>query len=107
MTKQYKFIAEHITEEDILCQIAEEAAELAHAAMKLRRAKSGTNPTPVDSATAIYNILEEFADVYVARRVFQIKCTDLVACQPIIDSITDTKTERWIKRLKEKQEATK
>lgn len=103
MTKQYEFIAEHITEEDILCQIAEEAAELAQAAMKLRRALSVTNPTPVDLATATYNILEEFADVYVAKRVFLVKCTDLAANQPIIDAIIDAKTERWAQRIKESE----
>ena len=42
-----EYIAENLSDEDILCQIAEEAAELAQAALKLRRAMTGTNPTPV------------------------------------------------------------
>lgn len=35
------------TTTDLLCQLAEEASELAQAALKLKRAMEGTNPTPM------------------------------------------------------------
>lgn len=39
-------IVEHLGMNEILCQLAEEASELAQAALKLRRAYDGKNPTP-------------------------------------------------------------
>ena len=105
MTKQYEFIAEHVPGEAVLCQIAEEAAELAQAAMKLLRAETGINPTPVSTATALYNILEEFADVHVAENVFMANFdTDMKRnYQSRIDAIIDEKTERWAQRIKESE----
>lgn len=44
-----EYIAANLSDEDILCQIAEEAAELAQATLKLRRAITQTNPTPVSA----------------------------------------------------------
>lgn len=46
-----------------LAQLAEEAAELGKAALKLRRALDGKNPTPVSPADALRNVQEEMADV--------------------------------------------
>lgn len=48
-----EYIVSKLSKEEILCQIAEEASELAQAALKLRRAITGLNPTPlsVDAAT--------------------------------------------------------
>ena len=53
-----EYIAENLSDEDILCQIAEEAAELAQAALKLRRAITQTNPTPVTIEKAVDEISE-------------------------------------------------
>lgn len=39
-------IHEILGESELLAQLAEEAAELAQAALKLRRALDGSNPTP-------------------------------------------------------------
>lgn len=46
----------------LLAQLAEETAELGQAALKLRRALDGTNPTPVTAPDAILNLQEEMAD---------------------------------------------
>ena len=46
-------------------QLAEEAAELAHAALKLARILRGENPTPVGEAEARERLTEEVADVMV------------------------------------------
>ena len=57
-------IMEHIGESEMLCQLAEEAAELSQAALKLRRALVCNNPTPVTADEARRNLVEEAADVY-------------------------------------------
>ena len=48
---------------DILDQLAEEAVELSHAALKLARIKRGTNPTPVSEEDATANVIEEWSDL--------------------------------------------
>ena len=44
-------------------QLAEEAAELSKAALKLARVIRGENPTPVSYAQAVDSLMEEAADV--------------------------------------------
>lgn len=56
-------IIETLGTEELLAQLAEEAAELGKAALKLRRALNGKNPTPVSPVDAIRNVQEEMADV--------------------------------------------
>ena len=56
-------IRERITQSEVLAQLAEEASELAHAALKLRRAYDGKNPTPVTIEEAYECLIEEFADI--------------------------------------------
>lgn len=48
----------------MLEQMAEEAAELAQAALKLARIKRGENPTPVTEEEAWKHLVEEYTDVY-------------------------------------------
>ena len=87
-----------LPETEILAQMAEEAAELAKAALKLRRAKDGVNPTPVDVKIAEANLIEEYADVAVCvNALFTDEMYDRaveVACQ---------KQDRWLKRLQERK----
>ena len=47
----------------MLEQLAEEAMELAHAALKLARIERGENPTPVLKEDAMDHLIEEYADV--------------------------------------------
>ncbi len=47
----------------MLEQLAEEATELAHAALKAARVVRGENPTPVTLAEAAVNLREEYTDV--------------------------------------------
>lgn len=56
-------IIETLGTEELLAQLAEEAAELGKAALKLRRALDGKNPTPVSPSEALRNVREEMADV--------------------------------------------
>ena len=48
----------------MLEQLAEEAAKLAQAALKLARIERGENPTPVSKEEAEENLREEYTDVY-------------------------------------------
>lgn len=62
-------ILESLTQKEILDQLAEEAVELAHAALKLGRAISGNNPTPLSVEECRANLIEEFADVQNVRNI--------------------------------------
>lgn len=85
---------------EVLAQLAEEAAELSQAALKLRRALDGTNPTPIDYGTAEAHLYEELADVLL--------CMDAVANRPeVLDTVAPTircKTGRWLERIKMQRE---
>lgn len=91
-------IREWLGPEELLCQLAEEACELAHAALKLRRALDGTNPTPVDCHTATDKLKEGVADVALLCELLA-----LDQYQGEIRAIMDYKTKRWEGRLKEKE----
>lgn len=56
-------IKQEIGEEEVLAQLAEEATELAQAALKLRRSLNGRNVTPVSRLDAEMDVQEEMADV--------------------------------------------
>ena len=98
-----EYIAENLSDEDILCQIAEEAAELAKAALKLRRAITQTNPTPVSDEEAVDSIIEEYADTIGAFEIWAAKCggdgVRLVGYD--LAEIIDAKYARKVKQIKE------
>lgn len=97
MTNPMDYICNELPREEILLQLAEEAAELSQAALKLRRVMDGTNPTPVTRGGAQDNLVEEIADVWV--------CLDLLGLshdKPRIRKIMSEKLERWSRRLEEK-----
>lgn len=58
-----KKVSDILPKTEILAQLAEEASELAQAALKLRRALDGTNPTPKSVAECEANLTEEIADI--------------------------------------------
>lgn len=94
--KYLKTICSHLPPDELLAQLAEEAGELAHAALKLRRALIGTNPTPVTAKEAQVRMEEEIADVYA--------CVDAVAYAMELDpdratEICILKMARWAERL--------
>ena len=84
-------IKDYISQSEILAQLAEEAAELAQAALKLRRAMNGMNPTPVGFSEAYNNLIEEYSDVTLCIRELDMNYSP---------DIIEKKTKRWIKRLK-------
>lgn len=90
-------IRNYLDQCEILCQLAEEASELAQAALKLRRCLDGCNPTPVHEVEAWSNLFEEIADVNVCLDQLDIS-DDAFA---MIEEMEIEKTTRWLKRLEE------
>ena len=90
-----EYIASKLSREDILCQLAEEAAELAQAALKLRRAITGTNPTPISYEKAYDSLIEEIADVKVSVMALTLGDAD-----DDIAMIAKEKSKRWAERLR-------
>lgn len=77
---------------ELLAGVAEEAAELAQAALKLRRVLDGTNPTPKPIDEAIDAFEEEIADV-------QIYLDMIAYSRKHVADIKKIKQERWRTRL--------
>mgnify|MGYP004727320169 FL=1 len=87
-------IKQHIPQDELLTQLAEECAELSQAALKLRRALTGINPTPVTAEEARRNLVEEAADVYNVLGLL-LDAEDNVEIYDIIRR----KKARWLNRL--------
>ena len=87
-------IKQHLPQDELLAQLAEEAAELSQAALKLRRALTGINPTSVTVDEARKSLVEEAADVYNVLGLL-LDAEDNAE----IYSIIRRKKQRWLKRL--------
>lgn len=93
-----EYVRRHLSKEELLAQLAEESAELGKAALKLRRAYSGDNPTPVTRAEAFNNLVEEMADVTLCFEVLGLNTAEvLYNC----GRIWEEKSVRWKNRLLE------
>lgn len=77
---------------ELLAGVAEEAAELAQAALKLRRVLDGTNPTPKSYVDALRDFEEEIADV-------QLYLDRIAYNKTHVEEVKKIKTERWATRL--------
>ena len=78
----------------MLEQLAEEATELAHAALKLARIERGENPTPVLKEVAMDHLIEEYTDV--------VQCAEELRLVPNREQIKLKKMrfeERWKEEL--------
>ena len=96
--KNIELIRSKLSQEELLCQLAEECAELSQAALKLRRVYGGKNPTPVKRAEAYHSILEEIADVALCVEVLELNTLQAVA---EIQKTINIKKNRWAARLLE------
>lgn len=106
MGTDIEYIASKLSREDILCQLAEEAAELAQAALELRRVITGTNPTPVSENDVKHTLNEEIVDVAVAVEAWfksviigidEIGTDDI---KSVLGTFADIKIARWAERLR-------
>ena len=102
-----KKVSDILPKTEILAQLAEEASELAQAALKLRRALDGTNPTPKSVAECEANLIEELADINNAVRAlcdawFGYDLDSECEFWDAEQEIEDAKYKRWLSRLEEK-----
>lgn len=82
-----------IGEPAMLEQLAEEATELAKAALKLARIERKENPTPVTKEEATLNLIEEYTDV--------MQCTEELGLLPNREQMEE-KYKRFLARQGEK-----
>ena len=91
-------VKDYLTQAELLCQLAEESAELAQAALKERRTFDDDNPTPVSYTDAHANLLEEVADVYVSLG----ELLSLADWETVAHTRAE-KENRWMQRLEERE----
>lgn len=91
-----EYIREKLPTPELLAQLAEEAAELGHAALKLRRVYDGTNPTPKTYEQALGDLHEEIADV---KLLLKIMGLDSPRCENLHNIVMQEKLARWGRRL--------
>ena len=85
-----------LSDPELLANLAEEAAELAQAALKMRRVMDGSNPTPVTFQEAHEKLLEEITDV--ENLVAALLYNTPTAVKARAD-LRAEKLERWAGRL--------
>lgn len=88
-----------LADDEILCQLAEEATELAQAALKYRRAMLTVNPTPKTPDECYEALMEEFADVMVCWDALRHKESPVK-----INARAEDKMARWVRRIREARE---
>lgn len=92
----FEYVKTNVSREDLLLQLAEEAAELAQAALKIARYEKGTNPTTKPWGKCFSNLIEETADVEVCMCLLGMR-DSLNASR--VSKIMSEKIERWANRL--------
>lgn len=71
-TEMLNYVKENVDFKERLAQLAEEATELAQAALKLRRALDNVNPIPVNPYDAFSNLLEEIDNVVLCIKTLDV-----------------------------------
>ena len=92
-----EYIREKVPRSELLAQLAEEAAELAQAALKLRRTIVNTNPTPVSEEEALNGLYEEIADVELCIWALKLQYTSEQIAK--VEKIIHRKAARWCGRV--------
>lgn len=98
MIENIQKVRELLDKPELLCQLAEECQELGEAALKLRRAMTGTNPTPMTETDAWRNLNIEVADLMNSLAVLGIPMDDA-----LVQGIQQDKMKRWVRRLEERK----
>lgn len=91
------FIRDRISDAELCVMVAEEASEVAQAALKLHRVLDGTNPTPTNKASAVSKLGQEVDDLMIALTA--LRYTD--EPKDTMSLYQHNKLDRWIKRLEE------
>ena len=93
------YISDHLTPRELLEQVAEEATELAQAALKACRALEDSNsPAGCDQNEAWTRIDEEMVDVFNAYCALYGSFS--FGAEVLLDSHGSPKWERWYERVK-------
>lgn len=95
-----KKVSDILPKTEILAQLAEEASELAQAALKLRRALDGTNPTPKSVEECRSAFEEEHADV--VNCIIALDMDDVTFDR--MRKMQYEKEVRWLSRLEAKEQ---
>lgn len=82
-------------EPELLAQLADEAAEPGQAALKLRRALDGANPTPISINRCREALAEEYTDVA--------QCASALSVRDNVN-LAAFKRHRWLERLTAKDD---
>ena len=91
-----RYVLEHIDKRTLLEQLAEEAAELSQAALKLIRAEGlSGNPTNRNALIAREQLNDEVDDVLMIVDELKI---------PVLESYANDKWQRWANRIRAKKE---
>lgn len=99
------YIRQRVPIEELLAGLAEEAAELAQAALKYRRTFSNANPTPMTAEEAMVALDEEVADVALYLGTAGL-IRDIVFSNEKMASHVNEKLNRWKSRLTEQAKET-
>lgn len=91
-----QFVIDCLPLEELLSQLAEEGAELAQAALKLRRCYDGSNPARISKEEAMKQLQEEVADVMLALDALGMGDSEHLK---IYAEIMERKVQRWAKSL--------
>lgn len=92
-------IKEILDKTELLAQLAEESAELSQAALKLRRAIDGKNPTPKSIPDCMADLNEEIADVWLCLCELE---NIGIGDGPMQSEFMTAKRKRWLTRLLER-----
>lgn len=103
-----KKISDILPKTEILAQLAEKASKLAQAALELRCALDGTNPTPKSVEECLENIQEEMANVFVCLTMFgkSAERDGILIYNRYMEKIIKIENEKeacWLSRLETKE----
>lgn len=97
MSNNKNFIRAHVSNRALLLQLAEEAAEVSQAALKLIRAMPNSdNPTPITFNQACNDLTDELYDVVIAADILGLT----LSTKQIPDN--HPKVVRWAERIRAK-----
>ena len=89
--KEMAFVLTELSTRTLLEQMAEEAAEVSQAALKLIRARGNGNPTPMDAEEAWEWLEEEMSDLFMCATLLNLD---------LLEPLDNPKWERWAERIR-------
>lgn len=92
-----------LTAEDMWGQLAEEASELAQAALKMQRYVVGTNPPRKAFADLVSDIVEERGDVLICLELLRFGTVEDLLGEGGKKAYLEEKLSRWVDCIKSKQ----